>query len=714
MKQLLQVLGSGEVRVLDVPEPVLRPGGVLVRTHASVVSVGTDRTQIEFGRKSLLAKARERPEQARQVLRSMARDGVRATRERVRRKLDSYVALGYSTAGVVEAVGAGVTDLEAGQHVACAGAGYASHAEQVWVPNNLVVPVPDEVRFEHAAFATMGSIALHGVRQGDVRMGETVAVLGMGLLGQLTVQLLKAAGARAIAIDLDAERVRLAEEFGALGLRRSDAVEQHIAQATDGRGVDVVLVTAGTSSEDPILLAGRIARDRGRIVVVGLVPTNLPRSPWFEKELELRISRSYGPGRYDRNYEEKGQDYPIGYVRWTERRNLEEFVRLVAAGAVRLDPLITHRFPLDEAPSAYAAMQGGGSPLGVVIDYPAAATFMAPAARILVASGGERRLPVKGGAGVGFIGAGSFAADVLLPALGRMNVPLVGVATARGVSARQAGEQFGFRYLASDPQALLEDPEIGAIFIATRHDEHASLTARALEAGKAVFVEKPLAIDRMSLAAVLSAAKHARPLLVGFNRRFAPATLFVQQRLARLPGARMVQIRVNAGALPSGDWLHDPAVGGGRIIGEGCHFIDLAIALVGARVTTVHAVPLAGADPAARLRDNVQITLGFADGSVAGIMYTAKGNAAAGKERVEVFAAGATAIIDDFRAAEFHGGKVERWKGRQDKGHAEQLRQFMAAVRSGGPSPVDLGALAESSEVTLRAAEAIAGAAASG
>jgi len=712
MRQVLQTLGTGQVQVCDVPSPILRPGGVLVANRASVISVGTDRTQLDFGRKSLLAKARERPQQVRQVLQSVLRDGLTLTRARVARKLESQVALGYSCAGIVEAVGQGVDDLAVGQRVACAGAGYASHAERVWVPKNLVVPVPDGVSFEHAAFATMGAIALQGVRQAEPRLGDVVAVIGLGLLGQLTVQLLHAAGARVIAIDVDAERVALAASFGAHARLRADAVEQAVLAATGGLGADAVLIAAATSSDDPIRLAGRISRDRGRVVLVGAVPMNVPRSPFYEKEIELRFSRSYGPGRYDRAYEEQGHDYPAGYVRWTERRNLAEFLRLVANGAVRLDPLISRSCPLEDAPDAYGLLQEKGSraPLGVVITYPEQATSSPariPLGPALASPPGVR--VARSRPAIGFIGAGSFAADTLLPILKGMDVDLAGVATARGVTAREAGRQFGFRYLAASPEALLADDAIDAVFIATRHDQHAPLAAAALRAGKAVFVEKPLALDEPSLDDVVSAATGGPPLLVGFNRRFAPATLFLRERLVSLPGARVVHIRANAGALPPDNWVHDPVAGGGRIIAEGCHFIDLAIHLVGAQVTDVSAATLGPPDPAARLHDNAVVTLTFEDGSLATVLYTSKGNPSAGKERVEVFAAGVAMFIDDFRTAEVHGERLERWKGKQDKGHAEQLRRFIAALKSAGPSPASLEELAASTRVTLRAAELVRG-----
>jgi predicted dehydrogenase/threonine dehydrogenase-like Zn-dependent dehydrogenase len=704
MKQIVQETGTGSIRLADVPAPLLRPGGVLVRTRHSVISVGTERMKLDFGRKSLLGKARERPDQVRTVLETAKREGLASTYRKVRSRLDALSGLGYSLAGVVEEVGAGVTSLGVGDVVACAGAAYANHAERVWVPENLAVRVPDGVSTEAAAFATIGAIALHGVRQAEVRLGETVAVIGLGIIGQLTVQLLRAAGARTIAVDVDARRVALAQEHGASGMLRSGDVEGHVRVATNGIGVDAVIITAATSSDDPIRLSGRITRDRGRVVVVGAVPMDVPRSPYYEKEIELRISRSYGPGRYDPSYEEQGNDYPIGYVRWTERRNLEEFVRLVGTGAVRLDELITHRYTFDEAERAYEQLTApDAAALGVVLEYPAQPQ---PEPKRIALGTGARR--VQDVPGIGLIGAGSFATGTLLPLLARLPVTLQGVTTAGGVSARDAGEKFGFRYLAASPDELFADAGVNAVVIATRHADHADLVERALRAGKAVFVEKPLAIDEPSLEAVVRAAADGPPLLVGFNRRFAPATDFIRQRLAGTPGTRVVHIRVNAGDVPADSWVHDPAVGGGRLVGEGCHFIDLAAALVGAPIVTVQAVGVRGADPAAALQDNLHVTLSFADGSIASITYTSKGAPRSGKERVEVFAGGRTAIIDDFRRAEFWHSKQESWKGRQDKGHAAELGAFIDALRTGGASPIPLHELMNSSLATLRAARALA------
>ncbi|HET9985393.1 MAG TPA: bi-domain-containing oxidoreductase [Longimicrobiales bacterium] len=708
MRQLAQDLGSGELRLVEVPAPVVRPKGVLVRTRASVISIGTERTKLEFGKKSLLGKARERPDQVMKVLDTARKEGLGSAYRKVRSRLSGLSPMGYSCAGVVEAVGEGVEGVRVGDAVACAGAGYANHAERVWAPKNLVVPVPAGVPFEAAAFTTLGAIALHGVRQADVRLGETVAVVGLGILGQLTVQLLRAAGARVVAIDVDAGRVDLAGRHGARAFRRSEDVAGQVRALTAGIGADAAIITAATSSDDPVQLAGALARDRGRVVVVGAVPTRPSRNEWYLKELELRLSRSYGPGRYDPDYEEKGHDYPIGYVRWTERRNMEEFLRLLQSGAVVLDELITHRFPFAEAERAYAALSGesGRSALGVVLEYPAEAT---PEPRRIVLApprvAGTGRARVR----VGLIGAGSFATGTLVPALSRLGAELRAIATAGGLSARSAGERHGFAYLAASAEEVLADPEIDAVLIATRHADHAALATAALRAGKATFVEKPLALDEASLDEVLAAAAaSAAPLMVGFNRRFAPATRFVRERLAGRAGPRMVHIRVNAGYIPPESWVHDPESGGGRLIGEGCHFIDLATFLAGEAPVAVSAAASPGMDGSLERADNVVVTVRYAGGSLATVLYTSSGHARAGKERVEVFAGGATAVIDDFRRAEVWGARAERWKGNQDKGHAAELERFLAAVRDGGTWPIPLAELAASSRATLRAAQALA------
>lgn len=706
MKQLVVRQSDGSARIVGVPAPGAPHGGVVVQTRASVVSVGTEKAGVEFGRKSMVGKAASRPEQVKQVVQMALRDGVLQTADRVRAKLQSEWAPGYSSAGVITAVGAGVRDLQPGQRVACAGAGHAVHAERVGVPQNLVVPIPDNVSFEAAAFTTLGAIALQGVRQADVRLGETVAVIGLGLLGQLTVQLLKASGVRPIAIDLDASRVALATELGAAGIVRADDVERAVHAQTGGIGADAVIITAATRSRDPVLLAGHIARDRGRVIIVGDVPIDVPRSPYYEKEVDVRLSRSYGPGRYDPEYEEKGRDYPVGYVRWTERRNMAEFLRLVSVGAVRVEPLITHRFAFDDAERGYGEVMGDDvkpAPLGVVLHYPE--DIAVEPARIALA---VQRRAVQGATGVGLLGPGSFALDVLLPALKPLGVELRGVVSARGLSARGAGERHGFAYVAASLDDLLADEQLDALVIATPHADHAAQAAAALRAGRAVFVEKPLALGYDELRDVLDAAAGGAPLMVGFNRRFAPATRFVMERLARTSGARVITMRVNAGRIPAKHWIHDPEIGGGRLLGEVCHFIDLAAFLAGARTTHVAVAGIGSDDPDAMLQDNLVVTLRHANGSTTAITYTSKGDPAAGKERIEVFAGGVTCAIDDFARAEvWRGGKAERWKGNQDKGHREEMRLFIEAVRTGGSAPIDLAALESSSLATLRAADAL-------
>jgi predicted dehydrogenase/threonine dehydrogenase-like Zn-dependent dehydrogenase len=707
MRQLVQELDTGVLRVVDVPAPMIRPGGVLVRTSHSVISIGTERTKIEFGKKSLVGKARARPDQVKKVLEAVAREGVVSTYRKVRSRLTALSPLGYSAAGVVEAVGEGVSGIRVGDRVACAGAGYANHAERVWIPENLVVPVPDEVPLEAAAFSTLGAIALQGVRQADVRLGERVVVIGLGLLGQLTIQLLRASGVVPIGVDVDVERVALARRAGAIAVLRRDDVEGEVRVATGGIGADAVIITAATSSEDPIRLAGELARDRGRVVVVGAVPINVPRSPYYEKEVEVRLSRSYGPGRYDPEYEEKGHDYPIGYVRWTERRNVGEFLRLLGTGGVDLSSLVTHRFDFESVVEAYDALSGtgGAGALGVVLRYPEVDTPEPRRIELRAAPGRSRAAGER--VRVGMIGAGNFATGVLIPALKELGTELSGIVTASGISARSVAEKFGFNYMAGSAEEILADPAIDAVVIATRHNEHARLSAEALRAGKAVFVEKPLALDDAGLDEVLGAARLGGPLMVGFNRRFAPATTFLRERFARAAGARVVHVRANAGFIPPDSWVHDPQSGGGRLIGEGCHFIDLALYLIGSPAVEVTAVALGGDDPAAALQDNVQVTVRAADGSIASILYTAKGDPKSGKERVELFAGGATGVIDDFRSAEYFAGKRERWKGTQDKGHRAELKAFVEAVKRGGEPPIPLAELENASRATLAAARSL-------
>jgi predicted dehydrogenase/threonine dehydrogenase-like Zn-dependent dehydrogenase len=709
MKQVVQSMKTGSVSVLEVPPPQLRPRGALVVVRASLISAGTERTKIELGEKSLIGKARARPELARQVAAKARRDGLRETYTTVMQRLEAPGALGYSAAGHVLEVGSDCPGVEPGDLVACAGGGYANHAEVGFVPRNLLARVPDGVTVEQAAYATLGAIAMQGVRQADVRLGERVAIIGLGLVGLLAVQLARAAGGRVLAVDIDPAACAVAAQVGAEVIAPRDAsVEAAAAAFTDGVGVDTVLVCASTASNDPIELAARLCRDRGRVVVVGAVGMTVPRDPFYEKELDLRLSRSYGPGRYDPEYEEHGQDYPIGYVRWTEQRNLEEFMRLVRDGLVDVDTLTTHRFAVEDAPDAYALVAGRVEsetrPIGVLLTYAGDAS----AARSRVDVPVVPRRTVQATVGLAVVGAGSFASRVLLPALvADERVRPVGVATATGVTARDAASRFGFGYATSDPQQLLDDPDVDAVAIATRHDSHAFLAAAAIAAGKTVFCEKPLATTWAGLEGVAAAyAAAPAPFLVGFNRRFSPHAAAL--RAALIDGVpRAILCRVNAGQPPAHHWTQDPLVGGGRIVGELCHFLDLACYFVEGRPVRVAAMTLGGG--ARHRADSVVVQVSFACGSVASVQYLANGDPSVAKERIEVFCGGATGLIDDFRRLEIvQDGRRTRTGGRrQEKGHSEELRAFVDLAAGGTSDVLSVEDIFWSSALTLQVPEAL-------
>jgi predicted dehydrogenase/threonine dehydrogenase-like Zn-dependent dehydrogenase len=704
VKQVLQHVRSRRLEVADLPEPGPRAGGVLVRNTASLISAGTEKMITDFAGKSMVGKARERPDLVRQVMDKVRKDGLAPTVQTVLSKLDQPIPLGYSCAGIVEAAGRGAEEFAVGDRVACAGMGYASHADVVFVPRNLAVRVPDGVSLEDAAYVTVGAIALQGVRIQAPLLGESVAVIGLGVLGQLAVQILRASGCRVLGIDLDPAKVQLARELGAeAAVLRTDDVAAAVSVFTGGRGMDGVLIAAATSSNDPVELAGEIARDRAVVTMVGATGMEVPRKPYYEKELQLRLSRSYGPGRYDPEYEEKGRDYPIGYVRWTERRNMEEFLRLVATGQVQPSALTTHRFPIERAEEAYTLIGGGGEPFaGVMLTY---AERTAPAVRTLHL---KPAAPRAGTLGVGFVGAGNFARAVLLPRFEKAaGAALVGVSTSTGMNARSAGERFGFRYATTDTAALLGDADVHAVVVATRHASHARLSADALRAGKAVFVEKPLALDEEGLQEVLAAqAETGGVLTVGFNRRFSPLAAEVKRAFA--PGLPLaITYRVNAGPIPRDHWIHDPVEGGGRIIGEVCHFVDLCQFLAGDLPVEAFAHAVGG--PEGGLHDTVAITLRFAGGSVATIAYFATGDKSFAKERVEVFGAGTLAVLDDFREVEIsRGGKRKKTrKMSQDKGFDEEVAAFVAAARGGGTLPIPLADLVATTRATFAIEESL-------
>lgn len=691
MKQLLKNLRDGQTLVADVPVPSVRPGMVLVKTAASLVSVGTERMVVEFAEKSLVGKARSRPDLVRQVVDKARREGVLSTIDAAFNRLDQPMALGYSSAGTVVAAGEDVRGFKPGARVACAGGGYAVHAEYALIPENLLAMLPDSVDFESAAFCTLGAIALQGFRLAQPQVGERVAVIGLGLLGLLTVEIARAAGCSVFGVDLDPARVTLAASLGAHAVLREGAEEAGRGYS-QGRGFDAVLICADTASNDPVQLAGELARDRGAVVAVGAVGLQVPRKIYYEKELQLLISRSYGPGRYDPGYEEDGRDYPFGYVRWTEGRNLQAIADMLGSGQMDVHPLITHRYPIEEAERAYSLISGkeGESFLGVIIQYPPEGE-LTPDHRVDFL---ENALPspIDGELALGVLGAGNYATATFLPVVEKTGgVVKVGIASATGLTARHAAQRFGFRFASSNDQEVLENERVNLVAILTRHNLHGRQVLTALKHGKAVFCEKPLALttEELNEIEITAAVESSLLLMVGFNRRFAPFSVKVRQFFAERSEPLAAHYRVNAGFLPASHWLHDSAVGGGRIIGEGCHFIDYLIFLVGDLPLKVQTFALP--DAGRYHEDNVQIVMTFPDGSVGTVTYLANGDKSLPKERVEVFCGGRVAVLDDYRELELiQDGRRQTYRSRlrQDKGHQAGWQAFLEAVQKGATPPI--------------------------
>ncbi|GGV28068.1 bi-domain-containing oxidoreductase [Streptomyces griseoflavus] len=709
MKQVVQNYKTGELALLDVPVPGCKPGGVLVRTAYSLISTGTELMKVSEAGMSMLGKARSRPDQVAKVVQSVAVNGVPATYRKVMGKLDSYTPLGYSLCGVVEQVGDGIDDVKAGDLVACAGNEHALHAELNWVPKNLYAPVPDGLAPQHAAFGTVGSIALQGVRRGEPQLGDVALVIGLGLIGQLVVQLLAASGARVVGADPDPVRCELAERLGAAacGDPGSPAVEQAVAELTGGLGVDQVYLAAGGDSNQPVELAARLSRDRGRVVDIGKCRLDLPWNAYYEKELDVRFSRSYGPGRYDPEYELQGRDYPAGYVRWTERRNLACFLDLAARGRVDVEPLVSRTADFDDAVETYRSLEGGGlKAVAVLFRYPGQ-TVEAPAPEVAVPavrSGGPRSAPARpAGTPVrlAFVGAGNYATSMLLPHLaGRDGVELSTVVTTTALSAANAQHKFGFAGATTDLDAVLGDASVDAVFVVTRHSSHAELTRKALLAGKAVFVEKPLALTEDELAGVLAAVEESGNdrLQVGFNRRFAPLLRDASERFGARTGPGHVRYLVNAGRLDHGSWYLQQATEGSRFAGEGGHFVDTASRLLGADPVSVYALTTPGGE-------DLQVVLRYPDGSTATIGYVTTGPAGFPKETIDLVADGRALRLDDFVRASVYDGR-KRWVSSRlpkarDKGQSAQLAAFVKAVRTGGPMPVPLESLVATTAATL-------------
>ncbi|MBK9926151.1 MAG: bi-domain-containing oxidoreductase [Anaerolineales bacterium] len=709
MKQLLQNVKTGKSTIENVPMPTPREGQALVKIESSLVSAGTERMVVEFAEKSYLGKARSRPDLVKQTLDKAKREGIMPTVQAVFNRLDQPMALGYSSAGTIIALGKGMQGFKVGQRVACAGGGFAVHAEYNVVPRNLLTPLPKNVDSESAAFTTLGAIALHGFRLAEPQIGENVAIIGMGLLGLLAAQIATAAGCNVLGIDIDPARLALASSLGLQAVSRPKAVDT--AQAfTSNRGFDVILICADTSSNDPIELAGVIARDRARVVATGAVGLTIPRKVYYEKEISFINSRSYGPGRYDINYEENGHDYPLGYIRWTEGRNFEAVVDLMSKGKLKVQPLITHRFPIEQGVKAYEVITGKAKEkfLGVLLTYPQS---VETAESQKVVRFNVQTLQRSNVVTLGVLGAGLFANAVLLPAIKKAgDINLVGIASSGGLHAQHSGKKFGFQYATSNDDEIINDPNINTVAILTRHDSHADLVVKALKAGKHVFVEKPLAINSSQLLAISKQLKanNQSLLTVGFNRRFAPLAQQLSTFYKDRTEPMHVHYRVNAGYIPLNHWTQDPELGGGRIIGEGCHFIDFITFLVGASPisVTAHALP----DNGKYREDNVSMTFTFPDGSVGIVDYLANGDKSFPKERVEVFCGGGVSVLDDFVSLQtVRDGRKNVAKGAQDKGHVVEWKAFAKSIREGGELPIPYEQLIGVTKSTFAAVEAIRG-----
>ena len=715
MKQILQNLKDGRTEVADVPVPQLKPGCLMIRTTASLISAGTERMLVEFGKANLLDKARQQPDKVRMVLEKVRTDGLVNTIEAVRSKLDQPLALGYCNVGVILAVGAGVEGFAVGDRVASNG----KHAEVVCVPKNLCARVPADVDDEAAAFTVVGAVGLQSIRLAQPTLGECVVVTGLGLIGLMTVQMLCAQGCRVLGVDFDPARLDLARQFGAEASVNPGEGEDVLAAARSfsrGRGVDAVIISASTDSNEPVSQAAKMCRKRGRIVLVGVTGLELSRADFFEKELSFQVSCSYGPGRYDTSYEERGHDYPVGFVRWTEQRNFEAVLDMMASGRLEVAPLATHRFELSQAAQAYGLLSSKVPFLGILLKYPDTARpeqelGAATVAARPVALGSRKRLP--GSATVAFLGAGNYAGRLLIPAFQAAGAYLQTVVSSGGVSAVHFGRKFGFAEAGTDVSAALEDDAVDTVVIATRHDAHAGQVLAALAAGRHVFCEKPLCLTLSELDEI-EQAMAARPeqlLMAGFNRRFSPQVMEIKSLVGTVAEPKSFIMTVNAGKIPADHWTQDPAVGGGRIIGEACHFIDLLRHLAGAPITGHSVFALGRGGGSVGPADNVSIMLEFADGSVGTIHYLANGHKSFPKERLEVFAGGRILQLDNFRRLRGWGWKQIHNKRlwRQDKGQTACAAAFVGAVREGGPSPIAADEILEVSRVSIEVAMAVGG-----
>lgn len=715
MKQVFQNLGTGETELAEVPCPQVKPGCLLIQSRASLVSIGTERMVLEFGKANLFEKAMQQPEKVKQVLEKVKTDGLFATLDAVRSKLDKPIALGYSNSGTVLQVGDGVSGFVVGDRVVSNG----PHAEVVCVPKNLCAKIPDGVDDETAPFTVVASIALQGVRLIQPTLGERIVVIGLGLVGLLTVQILQAHGCRVLGIEFNEEKLKLAETLGVETVHLGSG-EDPVASGmsfSGGRGVDGVLITAATQSNEPVHQAAQMCRKRGRIVLVGVTGLELQRNDFYEKELSFQVSSSYGPGRYDPDYEERGNDYPFGFVRWTEQRNFQTVLELMAGGRLRTKILITHRFPFHQAMQAYQLIHESQSPLGVLLQHPEPdetrrETITIPTVILKNLTGNNGSASKTPGVVAAMVGAGGFATGVLLPALQRAGIRLKTIASLGGLNGMHAGRKFGFENTTTDPDSILNDPEINAVFITTRHDNHADLVCRGLKSGKHVFVEKPLALNREQLRQIIDiyeeTGKKNGPLILftGFNRRFSPHVVKMKSLLEAVKEPKSMIMTVNAGAVPAKHWVQDQKIGGGRIIGEGCHFIDLLRFLTGSPIRMVQASKIESRLDSA---DNVTFTLSFEDGSIGTVHYFAGGHKSFPKERLDVFSSGKILSLDNFQTLTGYGWsnfkRMHLW--RQDKGHFGEIKAFIQAVQNGSSSPISFPELIEVTETSFKVVDLV-------
>jgi len=698
MYQLTQNLKTGIMELSEVPVPALSYGKILVRNYYSMISAGTEGSKVSTARKGYLGKAKEKPEQVKMVLDTLKKEGIKSTYNRVMNKLDALNPLGYSAAGKVISVGKGVSSFQVGDLVATAGEG-ANHAEYGVVSEQLAVKIPQGVPVNHAAFTTVASIAMQGVRQADLRLGESALVIGLGLLGQITVQLLKAAGIRVVGLDIDPSTLELARQSGAdLVFQRGDGQEENaIIDFCSGYGVDAAIITAATSSLDPVELAGKLCRRKGKVIIVGAVPTGFSRENYYKKELDLRMATSYGPGRYDANYEEKGLDYPIAYVRWTQNRNMQSFLQLVSDKKLDLDILTTHTFVFSDAPKAYQMIMARSEHfVGILLKYDVNKEIEKD---VILSTHKSNPSDIR----ISFIGAGSFAQNSLLPNI--KNAEMISVATTQGHTSKNIASKWNFKRATTDNESVVSEAESNTLFIATRHQNHGKLVIKGLQAGKNIFVEKPLCMNRAELDEIVSAyQKKQSQLMVGYNRRFAPHIAEIKKKLTQ---NRPVSInyRINAGAIPADHWIQDKEIGGGRIIGEVCHFLDLAMYLAGSKPVSLYAVQI---PDALNLMDTLNISLQFKNGSIANISYYANGSKELKKEYLELFSNGVTFIVDDFKTLYIYSKSIKKnTLMNQDKGHKNELGLFLKAIKEGLPSPIPFDELILSSRMSFDVIDSI-------